>query len=361
MTLRSTLFGLTLAGALTGLAGCQDDSGLLTIAKEARPLKPDLVALMDAKGMRREDPILLRIYKEDSALEVWKQDKTGRYALLKSYKICAWGGKLGPKVTQGDYQSPEGFYSVKPSQMNPKSQFYLSFDVGYPNAFDRAYGRTGGDIMVHGDCSSSGCFAMTDPQVEEIYAIAREAFAGGQRSFQVQALPFRMTAKNMAKYRKSPHFAFWQNLKEGTDHFELTKLEPKVDVCAKRYVFDAVPGDPAAATFAPAGTCPVYSVRADIAQAMAEKSSAEEKEFQVAAANFDAEEKAKADSDARKAKAEAEARALAQKEEEDRKLAASQPSKPIFSLFSTEKPKPETEVARAAPAERPWWQRLSPF
>lgn len=367
MALRATFLALTFATALTALTGCQDDSGLITISKEARPLKPELVELMDKKGMRKEYPILLRLYKEDSELEVWKQDTTGRYALLKSYKICAWGGKLGPKITQGDYQSPEGFYSVRPSQMNPKSAFYLSFDIGYPNAYDKAYNRTGGDIMVHGDCSSSGCFAMTDPQVEEIYALAREAFAGGQRSFQVQSLPFRMTAKNMAKHKASPHLAFWKNLKEGADHFELTRIEPKVDVCNKRYVFDAVPSDPAAATFQPAGSCPIYTVRADIADAMTAKLDADEKEFQVASAAFDAEAKEKAEVEAKKAKAEADARALAQKEEEERKLAASQPSKPMFSWLSSDKPKPSApaqEVAKAAPAassDKPWWQKINPF
>lgn len=399
MALRATLLALTLGTALTALTACQDDSGLITMAKETRPLKPELIELMNKKEMRREYPILIRIYKEDSELEVWKQDKSGRYAHLKTYKICAWGGKLGPKITQGDYQSPEGFYTVKPSQMNPKSAYYLSFDIGYPNSYDRAYNRTGGDIMVHGDCSSSGCFAMTDGQVEEIYALAREAFAGGQRSFQVQALPFRMTAKNMAKHKASPHFAFWQNLKEGADHFELTRIEPKVDVCNRRYVFDAVPADPAAATFQPAGNCPIYSVRADIAEAMAAKTADDAKEFQVALAGYEAEAKEKAEAEAKKAKAEAEARALAQRQEEERKLAASQPSKPMFSWFSSDKPKaapspeiarapvaapaparaetakaapqsakaapaaaPTTELAKASPAaDKPWWQKLNPF
>ena len=123
--------------------------------------------------------------------------------------------------------------------MNPNSQFYLSFDLGYPNAFDRAHGRTGAHLMVHGDCSSRGCYSMTDEQISEIYALGREAFFGGQRAFQVQAYPFRMTPENFARHRNSPHLAFWKMLKRGNDHFETTKLEPKVNVCEKRYVFDA--------------------------------------------------------------------------------------------------------------------------
>ena len=123
--------------------------------------------------------------------------------------------------------------------MNPNSQYYLSFDLGYPNAFDRAYGRTGAQLMVHGDCSSRGCYSMTDEQISEIYALGRDSFFGGQKSFQVQAYPFRMTPQNLAKHRNNPHIAFWKMLKKGNDHFEVARLEPKVNVCEKRYVFDA--------------------------------------------------------------------------------------------------------------------------
>src|SRR5439155_1199725 len=82
-------------------------------------------------------------------------------------------------------------------------------------------------LMIHGDCSSAGCYAMTDEQIAEIYALARESFFGGQRSFQIQAYPFRMTPLNMAKHRNSPHMAFWKMLKQGNDHFEVTKREPE--------------------------------------------------------------------------------------------------------------------------------------
>ena len=189
--------------------------------------------------MAKDSPILVRIFKEESELEVWKQDRTGRYALLKTYPICRWSGELGPKINEGDRQAPEGFYTITPGQMNPNSQYYLAFNLGYPNAYDRAHGRTGANLMVHGDCSSRGCYAMTDEQISEIFALGREAFFGGQRAFQVQAYPFRMTPENMAKHRNNPHMAFWKMLKHGNDHFEVTRLEPKVDVCEKHYVFDA--------------------------------------------------------------------------------------------------------------------------
>jgi hypothetical protein len=151
--------------------------------------------------------------------------------------------------------------------MNPNSQYYLAINTGFPNAFDRANERTGNFLMIHGDCSSAGCYAMTDEQIQEIYALARESFFGGQRAFQIQAYPFKMTPLNMAKHRNSPHMAFWRMLKQGYDHFEVTKQEPKVDVCEKRYVFDAE----TTAKFTPAGKCPVFKVNEDLVAAVKEK------------------------------------------------------------------------------------------
>jgi murein L,D-transpeptidase YafK len=107
--------------------------------------------------------------------------------------------RLLPKFQQGDRQAPEGFYAITPDLMNPNSSAYLAINTGFPNAFDQANGRTGQFLMIHGDCSSAGCYAMTDEQIAEIYALAREAFFGGQRSFQVQAYPFRMIPLNMAR------------------------------------------------------------------------------------------------------------------------------------------------------------------
>ena len=204
-----------------------------------QPLSERMLADIDEKNMAKESPILVRIFKQESELEVWKEDKTGRFALLKTYPICRWSGDLGPKIKQGDRQAPEGFYTITPGLMNPNSNYYLAINTGFPNAYDRANGRTGAFLMIHGDCSSAGCYAMTDEQVAEIYALARESFFGGQKSFQIQAYPFKMTPLNMAKHRNSPNMAFWKMLKEGYDHFEVTRHEPKVDVCEKRYVFDA--------------------------------------------------------------------------------------------------------------------------
>src|SRR5437763_242633 len=193
------------AGALAlaaMLAGCDTDSVEIS-AKALKPLSPQMLAELERKHMPKESPTLVRLFKEEAELEIWKQDDTGRYGLLATYPICRWSGELGPKIKQGDRQAPEGFYTITPAQLNPNSHYYLSFDIGYPNAFDRALGRTGSNLMVHGDCSSAGCYAMTDEQIGEIYALARESFFGGQRSFQVQAYPFRMNPAFQAKYRTS--------------------------------------------------------------------------------------------------------------------------------------------------------------
>lgn len=241
--------------AAFAVAGCSESSVNDFVPQHAnRQLSPKILAEMKAKGMDKSSPVLARVFKEEGKLEVWKQKTNGRYDIIASYDICKMSGKLGPKYTEGDRQSPEGFYTVRPGQMNPNSSYHLAFNIGYPNTYDRANGRTGSNLMVHGACSSSGCFSMTDAQIEEIYAFARDAFKGGQTEFQVQSYPFRMNAANMARYRNDPNYQFWTMLKEGYDHFEITKVPPKVDVCEKRYVFNRVPE--AGASFNPTGACP---------------------------------------------------------------------------------------------------------
>ncbi|MEZ5785994.1 MAG: murein L,D-transpeptidase family protein [Xanthobacteraceae bacterium] len=237
-----TLTASAAIAVAVALAGCQTNDLAQIPGRAMQPLPRETVALIEKKGMAVESPILVRIYKEESELEVWKQDRTGRFALLKTYPICRWSGALGPKKKQGDRQAPEGFYTITPGQMNPKSSYYLAFNLGFPNAYDRSHGYSGAFLMVHGDCSSSGCYSMSDEQMAEIYALGREAFLGGQKSFQVQALPFRMTALNLAKHRDNPNMAFWRMLKEGTDQFEVTRLEPRVDACGGAYVFGRTEG-----------------------------------------------------------------------------------------------------------------------
>jgi murein L,D-transpeptidase YafK len=261
---------LALAAALVALtlAACSDYNG--SLPKHMRPLDAKTRALAERKGMDLRSPILIRIFKEDSTLEVWKQQKsTGRYVFLKDYDICAWSGVLGPKIKEGDRQAPEGFYTIRPAQMNPDSDYYLAFNMGYPNEFDRSLGRTGSELMVHGACSSRGCYSMTDENIQEIYTLGRLAFQGGQREFQVEAYPFRMTPENIAKHRNDPNMPFWMMLKEGYDHFDVTGQPPKVDVCEHRYIFNSVPEN--GRSFNASASCPPMSMPEPIRIAVEEK------------------------------------------------------------------------------------------
>ncbi len=262
--------GLVLAAGLAAmaLASCSDYGG--SLPKHMRPLDAKTRALVERKGMDLRSPILIRIFKEEATLEVWKLQKaTGRYAFLKDYEICAWSGVLGPKIKEGDRQAPEGFYTIRPAQMNPDSNYYLAFNMGYPNEFDRSLGRTGSELMVHGACSSRGCYSMTDENIQEIYTLGRLAFQGGQREFQVEAFPFRMTPENMAKHRNDPNMPFWLMIKEGYDHFEALGQPPKVDVCDHRYIFNSVPAE--GRSFIPSAACPPMSMPEPIRIAVADK------------------------------------------------------------------------------------------
>ncbi len=198
---------------------------------------PALEEAFEEKALRLGSPIFIRIFKESSELEIWVAGD-GRFELFKTYEICTFSGNLGPKLQTGDEQSPEGFYFVTPGRMNPFSRFHLSFNLGYPNAYDRYHGRTGDFLMVHGDCVSIGCYAMTDAGIEEIYTIADAALRQGQPFFRVHIFPFRMTSENFRRHADSSWMEFWQNLKEGYDFFEQKGRPPNVEVQNGHYVFE---------------------------------------------------------------------------------------------------------------------------
>jgi len=279
-TLRALVLTAAFAAALTPVTCLGEDSNRLP-AKATKELPPELLSLLQQKNMPKHSPILVRLFKEEAELEVWKQDTTGRFQLLKTYPICRWSGDLGPKLHEGDRQAPEGFYTVTPKLMNPNSNYYLAINVGYPNIFDKANNRGGSFLMIHGDCWSSGCYAMTDEQISEIYSLARDSLLGGRQSFQVQAYPFRMTPANLARHRNNPSLDFWKMLKIGNDHFETTQLEPKVDVCNRLYVFDAQspPNSPKPLVFSPTDKCPTFVVNSKIARLALEKQRADELEY----------------------------------------------------------------------------------
>jgi murein L,D-transpeptidase YafK len=237
MMARRWIVGVILMGAMAVLAWQRlpkpDRS-----AAAAQRVKPDLVKALAAKKLNWGAPVFIRIFKEEKQLELWADDGK-QFRLFKTWAICKFSGALGPKLREGDGQAPEGFYFVPRARMNPRSRFHLSFNLGYPNAYDRARQRTGGALMVHGNCVSIGCYAMTDPRIEEIYSLCDAALQNGQRFFRVHSFPFRMTEANMKRHRKSKWISEWQNLKIGYDWFEKTKRPPNVTVSGKIYTFSA--------------------------------------------------------------------------------------------------------------------------
>lgn len=199
-------------------------------------VRPTLLPALEAAGLRLGAPVFLRLCKAESTLETFLDDGQ-RYRRFRSDPVCAWSGRLGPKLREGDGQSPEGFYSVHARAMNPASRFHLSFDLGFPNAYDRAHGRTGSYLMVHGRCVSIGCYAMTDPVIEVIWTLMSAALAAGQSAIPVHAFPFRMDAADIdVRIADSEHADFWGQLRAGWQAFEDTGLPPRVSVRERRYV-----------------------------------------------------------------------------------------------------------------------------
>lgn len=189
------------------------------------------------QGLKYGAPIFIRIFKDPGVLEVWVESDSGDFVNFRNYKICRFSGSLGPKLRQGDNQSPEGFYFVNAGRLNPWSRFHLSFNLGYPNQYDRFHGRTGSALMVHGNCVSIGCYAMTDAYINEIYALAVASLEAGQPFFRVHSFPFKLEPKTISKYSSHQWYDFWLNLKEGYDYFNEHKRPPNVEISGGKYVF----------------------------------------------------------------------------------------------------------------------------
>ncbi|HEY1243603.1 MAG TPA: murein L,D-transpeptidase family protein [Hyphomicrobiaceae bacterium] len=218
------------------------------------PALGELEKRLAAQGLELGAPVFIRIFKLEFELEVWMKrgDRFERFAV---YPICRWSGLLGPKVAEGDWQAPEGFYTVDAKALNPASRWHRSFNLGFPNAFDRTHGRTGSYLMVHGGCSSIGCYAMTDAVIDEIWRLVTAALQRGQPRFHVHIFPFRMTDERLADRSGRPWAAFWHDLKPGYDAFEATGLPPRVSVCQGRYaVSPDQPGTAGSSPIEPA--CP---------------------------------------------------------------------------------------------------------
>lgn len=200
-------------------------------------VKPTLESQLKDKNLQYGSPLYIRIFKESKEFEVWVKNGL-TYEYFKTYPVYNYGpGKLGPKLKEGDWQAPEGFYNITPQSMNPRSQYHLSFNLGFPNQYDQSNGRTGSNILIHGNICSIGCFAMTDPVIEEIYTLAAGAFNNGQKTIPVHIFPFRFTEDKVNEHKTSIWAEFWNNLKKGYDFFETNRVPPTVAVKDKKYVF----------------------------------------------------------------------------------------------------------------------------
>jgi murein L,D-transpeptidase YafK len=202
----------------------------------------DLSARLASQNLQLGAPIFIRIFKREFELEIWMK-RGKRFELFATYPVCMWSGKLGPKLKQGDRQAPEGFYTVDAAALNPNSQYHRSFNLGFPNAFDSAHGRTGSLLMVHGDCRSIGCYAMTNGVIDEVWSLLTSALNAGQKRVQVQVFPFRMSETNMSLHAANPNFGFWQQLQAGHDTFVRDRVPPIVSVCDGRYAIRPATGD----------------------------------------------------------------------------------------------------------------------
>jgi len=201
-----------------------------------------LESRLEAKGLSRGRPVFIRIFKREHRLQLFMQRRDGRWVSFETYRICTWSGRLGPKLREGDGQSPEGFYVIGRRQLKPDSAYHRAFNLGYPNALERGLGRTGSFLMVHGDCVSIGCYAMTDAQITEIYGLVDAALNAGQPGVPVEAYPFAMTEENLRRAQASEWAPFWANLREGWRVFEATGRPAAAYACGRRYGFSPAAG-----------------------------------------------------------------------------------------------------------------------
>ena len=251
----------------SGHKGTPSTTSPLKLIKAA--LGAHLGAGLAAKGFEPGARAYIRIFKETSELEVWLKDTTDsdQYRRFKTYQICKWSGKIGPKIFEGDKQSPEGFYAFSPWQLRSQSRNFRAIDIGFPNDLDIALGRSGSDIQIHGGCGSVGCYAMTDENIDEIFRLTAAAFGGGQQEIMVHAFPFRMSLAALAKRKSHPWSIFWKNLKPVYDEFEKTHIPPAVNLCGRQYGLTANVGEQKNCTLLKAPTATEAGKRRALARA----------------------------------------------------------------------------------------------
>lgn len=218
------------------LGGCTTSELVIDSRRGQAPQSNSIIKSSEYVGSTSTSPILLRIFKETKELEFWRKDYNNKYVHIKTYDICSFSGELGPKLKQGDRQSPEGFYIIKASQMNYNSSQFLSFNTGFPNDYDKFNKRTGSYLMVHGGCSSSGCYAIQDAPMQEIFTAMRDSFRVGQKEIQLHIYPFRMNNYNLYTHKSNKNLDFWLQLKPGYDIFKEDKKDLQIKILNGKYI-----------------------------------------------------------------------------------------------------------------------------
>lgn len=232
------------SGAIRTTDNNGPDRAQVAVARYREPVQ----RMFASKGVDFSQPVFMRAFKQDNVIELWAKDKRrSGYKLVKRYEVCNYSGALGPKTRSGDMQTPEGFYEVRAHNLKPQSQFHMSFNLGFPNAHDRSRGWAGTNIMVHGDCTSEGCFAMRDDPMEEIYTVASLNFEAGNGLFYFHSFPFRMTDKALEAQKDHPWHDFWASMQPGYEIFERQRLVPQISSQSGRYIA-ALPVDSDAQT-----------------------------------------------------------------------------------------------------------------
>jgi len=200
-----------------------------------------LQADLKKAGVKGKFDLYIAAYKTEGKFEVWlKTSAQQPYQLFKTYDFCAHSGTLGPKVFEGDLQTPEGFYHI--NVFNPESNFHLSLGINYPNKVDAVRTgknqKPGGDIYIHGACATVGCIPLTDEKIKEVYILAVEAQNAGQKEIPVHIYPFKLTNANLKKYSAiyPQHKSLWETLQLGYTYFEQHKSLPIINQVKGNYI-----------------------------------------------------------------------------------------------------------------------------
>lgn len=201
-----------------------------------------LAAQFQEKGLTLGSAVFIRVYKQTSEMELWVQ-QGARYVHFKTYGICRWSGGLGPKMYEGDRQSPEGLYHITAADLIVNPRWDRAMNINYPNSYDVVNGRSGSGILIHGKCGSVGCFAIQDQNVEEVYGAVRAALNNGQAEIPVLALPFRFASVAPTVNDTLQLSEFWSDLRRADLLFERDRIPPTAWICDGRYYFADRRGD----------------------------------------------------------------------------------------------------------------------